>query len=75
MTDKFSPDGLKNDQAPESDSAGASTRKSWGWRVLGIAAVFMAWLLYGGQISTVGMILAVLLIGGGGLLTWFSYRK
>lgn len=57
------------------DAGKKSGRGPWIWRVLGMVCVFLVWLLYGGAISTTGAILAALLIGGGALMVWLSYRN
>lgn len=68
----------KADQESTDDSPEAGPKRGrgpWVWRILGMICVFLVWLLYGGAISTTGAILAVLLIGGGALMVWFSYRN
>ncbi|HIF09711.1 MAG TPA: hypothetical protein EYQ81_07600 [Sneathiellales bacterium] len=75
MADKSPPNALKSDNSKEVVDQNARDGRPWVLRAFGAIAVFAAWLFYGGDISTNGMILAGLLIGGGGLLVWFSYKR
>ncbi len=57
------------------DNRKAAQRPTWVFRALGLAAVFVVWLLFGGSLSITGFILGAFLVGGGGLMIWLSYRK
>lgn len=50
-------------------------RKPWFLRSLSVAAVFVVWLLFGGSMSSTGIVLGTLLVGAGGALIWFSYKS
>lgn len=61
--------------AGKADNSKTIGRKGWFLRSLGVAAVFVVWLLFGGSLSPTGIVLGVLLVGAGGALIWFSYRS
>lgn len=57
------------------DNGKAARGHGWVARALGLAAVFVVWLLFGGSVSVTGLVLGAFLVGGGGALIWLSYKK
>ena len=75
MTDKSSPNEIGGRGNSEGSTGSKRKGRSWLWRALGIIAVFLAWLLYGGEISLTGMVIGGVLIGCGGIMTWLAYKQ